>query len=179
MRKLFLATTMTVLAVTVIGTTSAQALVARDGNTGQVCPEVEVDINEVYGGCLVEGMDGTWDLETSTTLYSTCTGSWDLRVDGTADYWAVNQDLSCGIFQRDACHDAGSALIPWPATHPSMPVCIENSTGTDHWVSTSWAFTFGPNGEVLEQNQINTPEGFRDGSFDNTGATNEVLVTVN
>jgi hypothetical protein len=51
--------------------------------------------------------------------------------------------------------------------------------GQESWAPVSWAFTFGPNGEVLEQNQTSAPLGFGNGSFENTGATNEVLVTVN
>jgi hypothetical protein len=181
MRKLFPTAVITVLAFAIAGTSVAQAVVARDGTTGQVCSAVVLSGNTVTGGCLIENIDGTFLVAEGSQVTTSCYGSYDIRVNGDASvYYAVNQWFDCGYNINPCTDDITGETIPWPGQGASMPFCGQAGLwGPDDWAPITWAAVFGPDGEPLERYQTSTAQGVGGAHFYNSGATNEVFYSAN
>ena len=174
-----------VAAMVVMGVSAASAQAAvevRDGDTEQLCPDVEIDVRTVTGGCLVEGLEGPWEVWAGNMLIDVCSSEFDMRVDGEGNFYAVNTFASCGALARKACVDEGSSeRVPWLGRlwgTPAMGMCIELSSGGSHIVAyMEFDLTLGPNGELLEMEQTNfSPAGAKNAVFTNPD-TDAILVT--
>jgi len=185
MRKHAIATTMAVIAAMAFGASTASALeiVARDGITEQLCPAVQISGNTVTGGCLVEDMEGSYNIQTENWFYSTCgDSSMDLRIGPDARAVAVNQQVNCVPLGRQACRDDSTGEVkPWTTGtwRTTLNWCLEQvSNGSDQVYPVNFQYTFSsPSGGYLYSiTQTSTPNGIGGAHFTNTGSTFEVSI---
>jgi hypothetical protein len=170
------------------GASTAQAVVVRDGihPLHAVCPNVQASGSTVTGGCLVEDMAGTFDLVAGGYTFATdCYTTFDMRVEGDSDYWAVDNTTSCTMNStpngRQECRDSSGAARPWPSgpTSGTMNICLEYlPTGSEAWYDVNFAYTLGYSGQLEMMTQRNPITNWITGAqFVNQGTSEEIRIT--
>lgn len=182
MRKLFLTTVVIALASMMGGATAANAAVARDGTTGQVCPAVTVSGDTATGGCLISSIGGTFTLQSSPTAspFDSCSALYNVRMNGSAVGYAVGQSVTCNYPLTECRNEATGQDRIWVIQGGQMSICLQTSSGVDVWYpAQTYQTAFGPQGQILGFWQTNPANGISNASFTNGGSTNEVRVTAN
>jgi hypothetical protein len=148
-RKTILLAAATVAAMAAMATT-ANAAEIYDVQSQITCPAVSLSGNTVTGGCLVEGMDGEWNMmnpyNSPPTTVTGCMLNFDIRIGGSGTtLYAINQNNSCYGFNRVACTDnVTGEKIPWPGVVTWVPgvgvgqkvdICLEspNNPSSHNW----------------------------------------------
>lgn len=152
MRKLALTTAITALAVMAITTSTAQAVVVRydaapvgdnDLTPDPLCPNLVVAGNAVAGGCHMStpsgtAGQGTWGLAAGSWFADSCTAKFNIRVNSSGTFYAVNPVASCNLARRACKDDATGDVKPWIGyigspndNTANMAMCIELDAGSD------------------------------------------------
>jgi hypothetical protein len=186
-----------ILAIAAIAAMAAMATTAQagvvNGTTGAPCPAVSLSGNSVSGGCLVEDMDGTWELEADGVRYAICPLSFDFRSAYGGQMYAINQTGgSCSGFQRVPCTDNTTGeKIPWPGSAIWVPgvgakekidMCFEQPTNPSYhsWEEVTFTPQWAGDDYLDGFNQYGLSEnGFIDfANFANTGSRTEVKTDI-
>lgn len=163
------------------GSAHATEYLVVDTQTGQPCPEVQLEGNEVSGGYLVEGMTGQMHLFYNTSIYyESLYGSFDIRIGTWGDSYAINQDFDSIIYEQyEECYQEGEK-VPWALSLSSVEieVCIQGPG--QPWIETVPL----DEAQLTDQDHHLTdlvqsahqPTGIRDFEFENSGDADEVQV---
>jgi hypothetical protein len=145
MRKLLMLAVMALAAMAFVGAsaTSAAADVpfeVRDHGTGELCEEM----SGPYGGCVVEGFDGSFDIYGGypTGFVNYFDTTFDLAVGPDGSGYALNQAIVSGpgsMAIRVPCDNAGGVTLPWPVEvralgggefEADLRICIRSAAGS-------------------------------------------------
>jgi hypothetical protein len=100
----------TTLAITLVAAMAAMTTTAQAGET----MIVDADSGSACNPCLIENLEGGWDLVSGGSVLTHCDLSFDVVVQATGAASAVNQQSGiCSGIQRTPCKNASGNTIQW------------------------------------------------------------------